>query len=363
VFICVQKQAHPKEIYLRLIRVGIIGASGYAGGELIRYLLGHPEAEITYLASDSSKGKHIGSAFPGLLGIDLPICESFSEAAFDRADVFFLAQHNGWAMNVAPKLLDAGKKVIDMSADFRFRDTSTYEHWYETEHAAKELSLSAVYGLPELKKDAIRSANLVANPGCYVTSSILAVAPAVSAGLIDPAGIIFDSKSGVSGAGRSKAEVGYLFAELDENLRPYGVGCHRHTPEIEQEISEIAGKQITVSFTPHLVPMIRGILTTSYAPLAKDTDTSSVISTYRDFYADSPFVMVLDEDEYPATKSVTGSNYCHIGLKVDGRTGRLVAMAAIDNMGKGAAGQAVQNMNLMLGLPEAMGLDRPGVYP
>jgi N-acetyl-gamma-glutamyl-phosphate reductase len=347
----------------KAVRVGIIGASGYAGGEIIRYLVGHPEAKITYLASDTYKGKHIGCAFSSLIGHDLPLCQSFDDSAIDSADVFFLAGHYGWASQVAPKLVAAGKKVIDMSADFRFRDADIYEQWYKTEHASRNLTRTAVYGLPELKKKEISSANVVGNPGCYPTGAILALAPAVSAGLIDPAGIIIDSKSGVSGAGRSKADVAYLFSEIDGSLKPYGVANHRHMPEIEQEISEIAGRDIKVSFTPHLIPMIRGILTTAYAPLVRDMTTAAIIHIYKELYADSPFVMVLDDGLYPVTKSVTGSNYCHIGLKVDSRTGRLIMMSAIDNMGKGAAGQAVQSMNLMFGLPEDSGLTCPAVYP
>ena len=346
-----------------MVRVGIVGASGYAGGELIRYLLGHPEVKITYLASDTYGGRHIGSAFPNLIGRDLPVCASFGDTAADEADVFFLAQHHGWAMNVAPQLLDAGKKVIDMSADFRFRDAETYEQWYKTEHAAKDLTRRATYGLPELKREAIPSAALVANPGCYPTGALLALAPAVSEGLIDPASIIIDAKSGLSGAGRSKFELGYLFSEADESVKPYAVADHRHTPEIEQEISELCGRAVLVSFTPHLVPMVRGILTTAYASLVRDATTAEALDLYRQRYADSPFVVVLGEGEYPATKSVAGSNYCHIALKVDPRTGRLVAMSAIDNMGKGAAGQAVQDMNLMLGLPETAGIEHAGLYP
>lgn len=346
-----------------MVKVGVAGASGYAGGEIVRYLLGHPDAKINFLGSDTYEGKHLGRAFSNLMGFDLPLCEKFSDDCLENADVFFLARGHGWAAGIAQKMLAAGKKVIDMSADFRFRDAEVFEQWYKTDHPSKELAKSAVYGLPEIKKQSIASAPLVANPGCYPTGAILALFPAVSAGLIDPAGIIIDSKSGVSGAGRSKSDVGYLFSEVDESLRPYGVGTHRHTPEIEQEISEIAGRAIRVSFTPHLVPMIRGILTTAYAPLARDTTTSAALHIYKELYSDSPFVTVLDEGEYPMTKSVSGSNFCHIGLKVDSRTGRLVMMSAIDNMGKGAAGQAVQNMNLMFGLAENTGLMRAGVYP
>jgi len=346
-----------------MIRVGIIGASGYAGGEVIRYLLSHPEIKITYLASDTFAGQHIGSAFPNLLGVELPICESFNNASLDKADAFVLAHGNGWAMNEAPTMLDAGKKVVDMSADFRFRSAEVYEQWYSIEHKRPDLLSSAVFGLPEIRRSEIAGANLVGNPGCYPTSAILAIAPALAEGLIKPERLIFDSKSGVSGAGRSRTEVGYLFSEVDESLKPYNIGIHRHTPEIEQELSAVSGVELKVSFTPHLVPMIRGILTTAYADLAKSADTAGVLDVYRRFYSDSPFIVVLDEGCYPATKSVSGSNYAHIGLKVDKRTNRLISVCAIDNMGKGAAGQAVQNLNLMFGLPETMGLTQPAVYP
>ena len=346
-----------------MIKAGIIGASGYAAGELIRYLIGHPGAEITYLASGSLAGKHIGATYPNLLGHDLPVCEGYSKDAFDRADIFFLAQHNGQAMGIAGKLLDVGRKVIDIGADFRFRDASVYEKWYKLDHTAPELARTAVYGLPELKRDAIRGASLVANPGCYCTSAILALAPIVAAGFVDLKSIIVDSKSGVSGAGRYKFELGYMFAEIDESLRAYGIANHRHTPEIEQELGELAGEQVCISFTPHLVPMIRGILSTSYAKLTRELSTAKLLDLYRAKYGGSPFVVVLDEGQFPTTKSVCGSNYCHIGLKVDDRTGRVVVVSAIDNMGKGAAGQAVQNMNLMFGLAETTGLDRPAIYP
>jgi len=346
-----------------MIRVGIIGASGYAGGEVVRYLLLHPEFRITYLASDTFAGRHIGEAFPNLLKADLPLCESFDKAAFDKADVFVLAHGNGWAMNEVPALLDAEKKVVDMSADFRFRSADIYEQWYSIKHKCPEMLRKAVFGLPELRREEIVSADLVGNPGCYPTSAILAAAPALSERLIEPGGLVFDAKSGVSGAGRSRTEVGYLFSEVDESLKPYNIGVHRHIPEIEQELSAVSGVDMKVSFTPHLVPMVRGILTTAYANLAKSVETGDVLDVYRRFYADSPFVVVLDEGCYPATKAVSGSNYAHVGLKVDKRTNRLVVVCAIDNMGKGAAGQAVQNLNLMFGLPETMGLVQPAVYP
>ena len=347
-----------------MIRVGIIGASGYAGGEVVRLLVGHPEVRVTYLASDTYAGQPLSNAFRSLLGADLPICEKFNASvAVEQADVLFLAQHNGWAMEIGPALLEAGKKLIDLSADFRFSDPKVYEEWYETPHNCPDLCKEAVYGIPELRKERIANARLIANPGCYPTGAILALAPLVKHGVVDTDSIIIDAKSGVSGAGRSKFELGYLFSEVNENLKPYNVASHRHTPEIESELSLLAGKSIKVSFTPHLTPMTRGILTTSYAPLSVEIDTAGLLAISREFYQDAPFIVVLPENEYPATKNTTGSNYCHIGLKVDTRTNRVVAMAAIDNLVKGAAGQAVQNMNVMLGLDERMGLETPGIYP
>lgn len=347
-----------------MLRVGVLGAGGYAGGELVRILLSHPEARITCLSDDYYKGRPIADAFPSLKGFDAPLCQPLdAEAAADKADVLFLVQHNGWAMEVAPKLIAAGKKVIDFSADFRFRDPGVYNEWYKTQHASAELSRTSVYGLPELKAETIKSASLVGNPGCYPTSAILGLAPLVANGLIDTSTIIIDSKSGVSGAGRSRLELGFLYAEVDGSVRAYNIGTHRHTPEIEQELSELAGSPVTLSFTPHLVPMVRGILTTAYASLAAKADTGSLLGLFRDFYQESHFVVVLDEGDLPTTKQVSGSNYCHIGLKVDERTGRVVVVSAIDNLVKGAAGQAVQNMNLMCGLDERSGLRAAAVYP
>jgi len=347
-----------------MLRTGVVGASGYVGAELIRILLKHPKARLTYLSSDTYKGQPIGKAFPSLLGVDAPVCEEPDlSAASEKADVLFLAQHNGWAMQHAGSLVAFGKKVIDMSADFRFADTAVYEEWYKMEHSAPEAARTAVYGLPELKADRIAGASLVGNPGCYPTGAILALAPLLANRSIDLSTIIIDSKSGVSGAGRSKFELGYMYSEVEGSLKPYGVGVHRHTPEIEQELSEIAGEPVKVSFTPHLVPMVRGILTTAYASLAGKPDTNALVKLYRGFYSKAGFVVILDAGEYPATKDALGSNYCHIGLKVDDRTGRVIVMSAIDNLVKGAAGQAVQNMNLMLGVDERAGLDYPALYP
>jgi N-acetyl-gamma-glutamyl-phosphate reductase len=347
-----------------MLRTGVIGASGYAGGELVRILLKHPESRLTYLGSETYKGQPIWKAFPSLRGADLPECEAPDvQIAAEKADVLFLAQHNGWAMNFAPGLISAGKKVIDLGADFRFRDPSIYKEWYKLEHASPDETAGAVYGLPELKAEQIAKASLVGNPGCYPTGAILSLAPLLHERLIDPATIIVDSKSGVSGAGRSHLEVGYLYSEIDGGLKPYGIGVHRHTPEIEQELSEVAGSPVTISFTPHLIPMVRGILTTAYASLDRAAETAALIDMYRGFYRKSPFVVILGEGEYPATKNTQGSNYCHIGMKVDKRTGRVVVVAAIDNLVKGAAGQAVQNMNLMCGFDERTGLDFPAMYP
>ena len=348
-----------------MVRIGIIGASGYAGGELVRYLLGHPGARVAYLASDTFAGKPLCDAYPSFLGQDLPICEAFDpEAAADRADVFFQAQGNGVGMKVAPGLLEFGKKLIDIPADFRLKDLTEYKHYYGAEHTAPELVAEAVYGIPELRGEQIASARLVANPGCYATSAILALSPLAASEIIDPGSIIVDSKSGVSGAGRSKLDVSGLFCEVNEGIKAYAVASHRHTPEIEQEISAVAGKSIKISFTPHLVPMNRGILTTAYASVDSTvTSAADLLALYREFYAGKPFVVILEEGLQPNTKNVFGTNYCHIGAALDRRTSRAIITCAIDNMGKGAAGQAVQNMNLMCGFEETTGLSSSAVYP
>ena len=348
-----------------MVRVGIIGASGYAGAELVRYLLGHPGARITYLASDTYAAKPLAEAYPSFLGQDLPVCEEHDpEIAADRADIVFEAQGNGVGMKIAPELLEFGKRLIDIPADFRLKDLSEHKRCYGMEHAAPDLVAEAVYGMPELRADEIAHARLVANPGCYATSAILALAPLVCLKLVDTDTIVIDSKSGVSGAGRSKIDVGGLFCEVNEGLKAYAVASHRHTPEIEQELSSLAGTRIRVSFTPHLVPMNRGILTTAYARVGSSiAATADLVAVYRDFYAGKPFVVVLDEGSQPNTKNVFGGNFCHIGVVLDERTGRAIVTCAIDNMGKGAAGQAVQNLNLMCGFEETTGLMSPAVYP
>lgn len=349
-----------------MVRVGIIGASGYAGAELTRYLLGHPGAQITLLASDTSAGKPLSSVYPSFLGQDLPICESFDlETHADRADLFFHCQGNGNGMKVAPGLLEYGKKFIDVPADFRLKDLAVYKEHYSLDHAAPELVEEAVYGVPELHAAEIKAARIIANPGCYATSAVLALAPLVKGKLVDLGSIILDSKSGVSGAGRSKVTVDSIFSEINEGFKAYAVAKHRHTPEIEQELSVLAGENVMLNFTPHLVPMNRGILTTAYASWtgAQIPDTDKIVKVFRDFYDKQPFVAVLDAGEQPNTKNVFGTNFCHIGLVSDKRTGRVIVTCAIDNMGKGAAGQAIQNMNLMCGLDQTIGLMGAAVYP
>lgn len=346
-----------------MVRVGVIG-SGYAGAELVRYLLSHPGVEITYLASQTYAGRPLSDAYPSFIGRELPLCEEYDvEIAADRADFFFQTNKNGAGMRIAPGLLEFGKKIVDVPADFRLKDPALYEQYYHAEHTEKELLAEAVYGVSELHADEIAAARLVANPGCYATGAILALAPLVSQRLVELDSVIIDSKSGVSGAGRSKLSVAGLFCEINEGLRAYSVGVHGHTPEIEQELTRLAGGAVVVNFTPHLVPMNRGILTTVYAKSTRAAETSEMLTLYRRFYEDKPFIAVLDAGEQPNTKNVFGTNHCHIGVVADQRTGRIIVTSAIDNMGKGAAGQAVQNMNLMCGLDDDTGLMAAAVYP
>lgn len=345
-----------------MIRVGLVGASGYTGAELARILCNHPQVELTVATSRQYAGKPLAEVFPHLRGkVDL-LCENVAvEALVDRADLFFLAVPHKTAMDLVPFFLEAGKKVVDLSADFRIHDASVYEAWYQPHSAAQYLA-EAVYGLPELYRDKVSNARLVANPGCYPTSVILGLAPLLKAGCIDPTTLVVDSKSGVSGAGRG-ANVGSLYCEMGEGFKAYKVGDHRHTPEIEQEISLMAGQEVVISFTPHLLPMSRGILSTIYAGLAAGHDEASIRKLYEDFYGQEEFVRLLPQGEFPATQFVRGSNCCDIGFKVDPRTGRVVVVSAIDNLVKGAAGQAVQNMNLLCGLPEGEGLAQAPLFP
>lgn len=348
-----------------MIRVAVLGASGYGGGELLRLLSGHPSASVTIATSRTYAGKPVEASFPGLakrLALTFSADASVEELA--ECDVVFMARDNGIAMKEAPSLIDAGCKVIDLSADFRFREPEVYEAWYPGPHASRELLAEAVYGMPELHREAIRTARIVGNPGCYTTATILALVPLLEEGdgLVDPNSIIADAKSGASGAGRSRFGLGTHFAEINESLSAYKIaGTHRHTPEIEQELSAVAGRPIMLSFTPHLVPMTRGILVTCYASLTRPIATGDLLDLYRSRYADEPFVHV--GAGLPSTKHTLGTNMLHIGIGVDERTSRVTVVSCLDNLTKGMAGQAVQNMNLMCGLPETDGLEGGGIWP
>ena len=345
-----------------MLKVGIYGASGYTGQELLRLLLRHPQAEVVALTSRRYAGVSVADIYPVFVGLtDLAFVDASPEDMAGAADIVFLALPHGVSMAVAPIFLKAGKKVIDLSADFRLRDVATYERWY-SRHSARDIMKESVYGIPELYGDEIAKAKLVANPGCYPTSVILGLAPLLKANWIDDSSIIADSKSGVSGAGR-EPQVGTLFCEVDEGFKAYKVGEHRHTPEMEQEISILAGCDVIISFTPHLLPITRGILSTIYAKLQKEVATEELIDLYRAFYKGKKFVRVYKAGTFPNISSVRGSNYCDIGLTVDARTKRVIIICAIDNLVKGAAGQAIQNMNLMCGLSEDTGLTMISLFP
>lgn len=345
------------------IKVGIVGATGYAGAELVRILSAHRGVELKALVSQSYVGQAFCEVYPHLYKHVLQQCRELDVPALaGECDVVFTALPHGHAVPVAKEVLERGKKFIDLGADFRFRRPDVYQQWYKVKHEAPELLEQAVYGLPEIHRDKVRSASLVGNPGCYPTSVILGLAPLLRSGLIDTGTIVADSKSGVSGAGRGLS-LGTHFSEVNENIRAYNVAAHRHTPEIEQELGWLAGEDTVISFTPHLTPMNRGILSTVYAKLRRKVTLEQVRSVYEDFYRNDFFVRLLPPGVLPQTKAVAGSNHCDIVPVVDPRTGRVVVISAIDNLVKGAAGQAVQNMNLMFGLPETTGLDRPGLYP
>jgi N-acetyl-gamma-glutamyl-phosphate reductase len=346
-----------------MTKVAICGGSGYTGIELIRILSGHSKVEISAITSEKSAGKKLSELFPHLHACGDLVYEPLrQERLLTKADLFFLALPHGASQEAVNFFYRSGKKVIDLSADYRLRQPETYKTWYGLSHDFVATLKRAVYGLPELYRARIRKAALVANPGCYPTSAILGLLPAVKAKLVDIGSIVIDSKSGTSGAGR-KADVAVSFCEVNEGFKAYAIGTHRHTPEIEQELSSVAGKPITVNFTPHLLPADRGILTTIYAKMTKKADTASVLNIYRKKYAGEPFVKVHDEGVFPNIKNVRGTNVCEIGLKVNPRTNTLIVVSAIDNLVKGAAGQAVHNMNIMLGFPEQEGLDRIALFP
>ncbi len=337
-------------------RVGIINVTGYAGVELARLLCRHPEVELASVTGRSAAGQLLADVFPHLKGTGLTIEPELGEVEL----AFSAMPHKESAAAIIP-LLKCGIKIVDISADFRLRDAKSYPQWYGFTHPAPELLTGAVFGLPELYHSQIKTARLVANPGCYPTGAILALAPAVKKGIIKPE-IIIDSKSGISGAGRSLSLTTH-YSETNEDVSAYALGGHRHLPEIVQELTLLnQGPPLSITFVPHLIPMTRGILTTAYGALAQSKTTEEeLLNLYRRFYKDAPFVRVVTAP--PHTKHTLGSNYCHIHPAIDHRTGRLIVISVIDNLVKGAAGQAVQNMNLMLGLPETTGLEAPAIYP
>ena len=339
-----------------MIKAAVTGVTGYTGLELVRILLSHPGVELTSLVSNSRPGEAISDLFPSLAGFAGLETEPFDAARLaGQADVVFTALPHGASMDTVKELAEKGLKVIDLSADFRFHDLSLYEAWYGA-HGAPELAADAVYGLTELNREKIKTASLVGNPGCYPTSVILPLAPLLAGGVVDPASIVVHSISGVSGAGRGASQAN-LFCEVSEGMKAYKIGEHRHTPEIEEQLGFIAGEKIRLSFTPHLAPLSRGILSTLTLSMKKELSTDGALSLISEYYEDSPFIRVCREGSYPDTAHVRGSNFCAVGAKVDERTGRLVVVSAIDNLVKGAAGQAVQNMNVMFGLKENEGLN------
>jgi len=338
-----------------MLKVAVVGATGYAGAELVRILSGHPEVKLTVITSRQYAGIRFDRVFPSMAGhIDL-VCEDLSaDNLCERADLFFLSIPHKIPMEIVPDLISKGKRVIDLSADFRFRDSETYEAYYQL-HTAKSLLEKAVYGLCEIYHDKIKTAELIGNPGCYPTSVLLPLLPLIKEGFLDTESIIADSKSGVSGAGRSLALSSH-FCEVNESFKAYKVASHRHNPEIEEVLSRETGRTTRITFVPHLVPMTRGMLTTTYARLKADASSEHIRECLSNFYADSPFIRLCDDTRLPDTKYVKGTNYCDIGFRIDNRTRCLILISAIDNLVKGAAGQAVQNMNIMLGFEETAGL-------
>lgn len=342
-------------------KVGVLGASGYTGADIIRLAAAHPHTEITVLAANTHAGKPLGEVFPHLGFMEASPLARAEDVDWAACDAVFCGLPHGTAQDIIAAL-PRHVRVIDMSADFRLKDTDVYARWYGRPHIAPDLLSEAAYGLTELNRDAIRAARIVACPGCYPTASLLSLLPLVSAGLIDPTDIIIDAKSGISGAGRSLKQ-NTMFTEAGEGLSPYSIASHRHAPEIEQEISARAGQAVTVNFTPHLVPMSRGELTTSYVRLAQGATASDLIAALRDAYEDAPFIRLAPHGTLPATQFVRGSNFCMIGVYADRIPSRAIVISAIDNLVKGSAGQALQNFNLMFGLPEKAGLAQLPLFP
>lgn len=346
-----------------MIKVGIIGATGYAGGELVRILTAHKDAEIVWYGSRSYIDQKYASVYQNLFQIvDEKCMDDNMEALAEQTDVIFTATPQGFCASLMSEEILSKTKIIDLSADFRIKDVDIYEKWYGIEHKSPRFIDEAVYGLCEVNREQIKNARLLANPGCYTTCSILTAYPLAKEGLIDMDTLIIDAKSGTSGAGRG-AKTANLFCEVNENMKAYGVATHRHTPEIEEQLGYASGEPVVLNFTPHLVPMNRGILATEYAKLKKEVSYEEVKAIYDTYYGNEKFVRILEKDVCPETKWVEGSNYVDINFKIDERTGRVIMMGAIDNLVKGAAGQAVQNMNLMFGLKESEGLDLIPMFP
>lgn len=345
-----------------MISASVVGATGYAGEELVRLLSTHPHVKLAKVTSHSSAGENIGDIYPNLSKKVNLCCEEFdAEELAKSSDVVFLSLPHGHSVEFAKELLNRGKKIIDLGADFRLDDAEVYEKWYSVVHSGRELLKEAVYGLTELNREKIKGARLIGNPGCYPTSIILGLAPVLQNRLVDPKSIISDSKSGISGAGKS-AKAANLFTEISGNTKAYNIASHRHTPEINQELSKLYGGEVSITFTPHVVPMSRGILSTIYCKLKSPISLDDALQVYEDFYKNCQFIKVLKKGVLPQTKWVYGSNYCHIGLGLDEYNGRLIIVSAIDNLVKGAAGQAIQNMNVMFEIPEESGIDAPGLY-
>jgi len=349
------------------LKVAVAGATGYTGAELLRLLLVHPKVRLTaVMASERSAGVPVGRLIPSLRGrLALTVEKVDAERLAAQADCVLLALPYGETHRVVSVLRRHGRRVVDLSSDYRLRNAAEFEAWYKTTHTDPEGLAEAVYGLPELYRKEIAATRLVANPGCYPVGALLAIVPLIKAGLGRPEGIVIDGKSGVTGAGSmsQKPDPMYLYAEQNENILAYSVGKHRHTPEIEQALSGIVGAPVQVTFTPHLIPANRGIFTTAYVPLARPASTADCLQVYREAYAGEPFVRVLDEGELPRTRAVVGSNLCDVTVVVDERNGRAICLSTLDNLGKGGAANAIQNLNIMHGWDERTGLDAPPVYP
>jgi len=339
-----------------MLKVAVVGATGYTGRELVQILVGHPRVQLCCLTSESSAGLRFDQVYPQFRSlVELTLGRLAEPGALAGCDFIFSALPHGLSMATVPTLLATGKPVVDLSGDFRLKDGELYRQWYGYDHECRELLQESVYGLPEYHREAIRKATFIANPGCYPTSVLLPLGPLLREGVIDPDEVIVDAKSGVSGAGR-QAKLPFHFPECTENFKAYKVAEHQHTPEIEQELAAVCGRPLRVAFTAHLVPMVRGILSTIYLRAAAGIDEKDLWAIYERHFAAEPFIRLLRPPELPETKFVSGSNFCDISLRLDQRTGRLIVISAIDNLVKGAAGQAVQNMNIMLGWPEETGL-------